>query len=306
MVYKMKLADISEIELDDDPFLPGGLGFTKLHGNGNDFVLIDETSREQIAEGEKKKFAIAFCHRHFGIGADGVLFLTGSSRASLGMRLIQPDGSEAEMCGNGIRCLAKYAWDTGYVGESFDVETLAGIIPVQVRERDGFFWAKVDMGVPRFDRPSIPACGEGDLISEEIDGRRVSAVNIGVPHAVLLVDDMDFDILRVAPSIRHNSLFPEGANVNFVKIVKVGQPLEIRTFERGVEGETLSCGTGSVAAASVARRLGLAGDEVLVQTKGGPLLISFEDGKAFMDGPAVTVCSGEFSLEYLWNLSMEP
>jgi diaminopimelate epimerase len=303
MVYKMKLADISEIELDDDPFRPVGLSFTKLHGNGNDFVLIDETGREQIAEGEKKKFAIAVCHRHFGIGADGVLFLTGSSRASLGMRLIQPDGSEAEMCGNGIRCLAKYAWDTGYVGESFDVETLSGIIPVQIRERDGLFWAKVDMGVPRFDRPSIPACGLGDLISEEINGIRVSAVNTGVPHAVVLVDDMNFDILKAAPFIRHNSIFPEGANVNFVKI---GEPLEIRTFERGVEGETLSCGTGSVAAASVARRLGLVDDEVLVQTKGGPLLISFEDGKAFMEGPAVTVCSGEFSLEYLWNLSMEP
>ena len=305
----MKLADISEIELDDDPFRPGGLSFTKLHGNGNDFVLIDETGREQIAEGEKKKFSIAVCHRHFGIGADGVLFLTGSPRADLGMRIIQPDGSEAEMCGNGIRCLAKYAWDTGYVGESFDVETLAGIIPLQVRERDGLFWAKVNMGLPKFDRPSIPACGQGDLISEEIDGFRVSAVNTGVPHAVVLVDDMNFDILKAAPSIRHNSLFPEGANVNFVRVVKSGkpgQPLEIRTFERGVEGETLSCGTGSVAAASVARRLGLIDDEVLVQTKGGPLLISFEEGKAFMEGPAVTVCSGEFSFEYLWNLSMEP
>ncbi|OPY51389.1 MAG: Diaminopimelate epimerase [Methanosaeta sp. PtaU1.Bin112] len=299
----MKLADISEIELDDDPFRPRGLSFTKLHGNGNDFILIDETSREQVAENEKKRFAIAVCHRHFGIGADGVLFLINSSRADLGMRLIQPDGSEAEMCGNGIRCLAKYAWDTGYVGEAFDIETLAGIIPVQVRERDGFFWTKVDMGTPKFDRPSIPACGQGELISEEIEGSRVSAVNTGVPHAVLFVEDMNFDILRAAPSIRHNSLFPEGANVNFVK---VGQHLEIRTFERGVEGETLSCGTGSVAAASVAHRMGLVDDEVLVQTKGGPLLISFEDGKAFMEGPAVTVCSGELSEEYLWNLSMEP
>jgi diaminopimelate epimerase len=298
----MKLADISEIELDDDPFRPHSLSFTKLHGNGNDFILVDEMNREQVVESEKRRFAIALCHRHFGIGADGVLFLTNSSRADLGMRIIQPDGSEAEMCGNGIRCLAKYAWDTGYVGEFFDVDTLAGIIPVQVRDRDGSFWAKVNMGVPLFDRSSIPACGTGVLISEDIEGCRVSAVNTGVPHAVVFVEDMDFDILKAAPFIRHNSLFPEGANVNFVK---VGQPLEIRTFERGVEGETLSCGTGSVAAASVARRLGLVDDEVLVQTKGGPLLISFEEGKAFMEGPAVTVCSGEISEEYLWNLSME-
>ncbi len=298
----MKLADISEIELDDDPFRPHSQSFTKLHGNGNDFILVDEMNREQVVEGEKRRFAIALCHRHFGIGADGVLFLTNSSRADLGMRLIQPDGSEAEMCGNGIRCLAKYAWDTGYVGEFFDVETLAGIIPVQVRDRDGSFWAKVNMGVPLFDRSSIPACGQGELISEDIEGYKVSAVNTGVPHAVVFVEDMDFDIMKAAPFIRHNSLFPEGANVNFVK---VGQPLEIRTFERGVEGETLSCGTGSVAAASVARRLGLVDDEVMVQTKGGPLLISFEEGKAFMEGPAVTVCSGEISEEYLWNLFME-
>jgi diaminopimelate epimerase len=302
MVYKMKLADISEIELDDDLFRPQSLTFTKLHGNGNDFILLDEMGQSQIAESEKRAFAIACCHRHYGIGADGVLFLTSSPCADLGMRLIQPDGSEAEMCGNGIRCLAKYAWDTGYVGESFDVETLAGIIPVQVREMDGSFWARVDMGVPKFDRPSIPACGCGELISEEIEGSLVSAVNTGVPHAVILVDDMDFEIQETALLIRHNNLFPEGVNVNYVK---AGRPLEIRTFERGVEGETFSCGTGAVAAASVARRLGLVDDDVPVQTKGGPLIITFEEGKAFMEGPAVTVCSGELSQEYLWSLSRD-
>lgn len=299
----MKLAEISEIELDGDPFRPHSLSFTKLHGNGNDFILVDEMGGGQVAEGLKKKFAIALCHRHYGIGADGVLFLTSSSRADAGMRLIQPDGSEAEMCGNGIRCLAKYAWDKGYVGELFDVETLAGIIPVQVREMDSSFWAKVDMGVPKFDRPYIPACGTGELISEEIEGLLVSAVNTGVPHAVVFVEDMMFDIGKTAPLIRHNSLFPEGANVNFVKI---GEDFQIRTFERGVEGETFSCGTGAVAAASVARRLGLVDDEALVQTKGGPLIITFEEGKAFMEGPAVTVCSGELSEEYLWSLTMEP
>jgi diaminopimelate epimerase len=302
----MKLAEISEIELDDCPFRSTSLTFTKLHGNGNDFMLIDEMNREQVSEDEKRKFARACCHRHYGIGADGVLFLSGSARADLGMRLIQPDGSEAEMCGNGIRCLAKYAWDTGYVGEQFDVETLAGIIPVQVRERDGFFWAKVNMGEPRFERSAIPACGSGELLKERLEGLPVSAVNTGVPHAVIFVDDLNFDILERAPSIRHHSIFPEGANVNFVKFVKSGQPLEIRTFERGVEGETLSCGTGSVAAASVARRLALAGDEVLVKTKGGPLIISFEGGNAFMEGPAVTVCSGEMDEEFLWNLYQEP
>ena len=297
----MKLAEISEIDLGESPYQEQSLTFTKLHGNGNDFILVDEMARPQVAEKDKKRFAIACCHRHCGIGSDGILFLSGSVRADLGMRLIQPDGSEAEMCGNGIRCLAKYAWDRGYVGEQFDVETLAGIIPVQVREDEGSFWAKVNMGQPRFDRPSIPACGSGELLQERMGDYSVSAVNTGVPHAVVIVDDLDLDldIMKLAPPIRHSSLFPEGANVNFVKI---GPSLEIRTFERGVEGETLSCGTGSVAAASVARRLGLAGDEVIVQTRGGPLIISFEGQNAFMEGPAVTVFSGELSQEYLWNL----
>jgi diaminopimelate epimerase len=302
MVYKMKLAEISEIDLGESPYQEQSLTFTKLHGNGNDFILVDEMARPQVAEKDKKIFAIACCHRHYGIGSDGILFLSGNTRADLSMRLIQPDGSEAEMCGNGIRCLAKYAWDRGYVGEQFDVETLAGIIPVQVREDEGSFWAKVNMGQPRFDRPSIPACGSGELLQERMGDYRVSAVNTGVPHAVVIVDDLDLDIIKLAPPIRHSSLFPEGANVNFVK---TGQSLEIRTFERGVEGETLSCGTGSVAAASVARRLGLAGDEVIVQTRGGPLIISFEGQNAFMEGPAVTVFSGELSQEYLWNLYPE-
>jgi diaminopimelate epimerase len=132
-----------------------------------------------------------------------------------------------------------------------------------------------------------------------MDGMEVSAVNTGVPHAVIFVDDLDIPISDLAPSIRHSDTFPLGANVNFVR---VGEALDVRTFERGVEGETLSCGTGSVACAAVARRLGLAGDEVLVNTMGGPLIVSFEDDRAFLDGPAVTVFSGELSLEYTAEL----
>jgi diaminopimelate epimerase len=302
MVYKMKLAEISDLELDDDPFRPNIFAFTKLHGNGNDFILIDEMHHELVAEHAKARFAKRCCRRNFGIGADGILFLVGSSRADLGMRLFQPDGSEAEMCGNGIRCLAKYAWETGYVGQGFNVETLAGIIPVQIREMDNCFWAKVDMGRPRFERPYIPAIGSGDFIMEPLEGQLVSAVNTGVPHAVIFVDDLVLPLEEVAPLIRHNGAFPEGANVNFVKM---GERFEVRTFERGVEAETFSCGTGAVACASVAHKLGFVGDEVLVETKGGPLIISFEGDHAFMDGPAVTVYSGELSEEYQWNLSEE-
>ncbi len=298
----MKLAEISEIGLEEDPFRPSVLAFTKLHGNGNDFIIIDEMRFEQVAESRKSSFAIGCCHRNFGIGADGVLFLVNSPRAELGMRLFQPDGSEAEMCGNGIRCLAKYAWDTGYVGQSFSVETLAGVVPVQVREMDDGFWARVEMGVPKFDRQSIPAVGTGEFLMERLENLQVSAVNTGVPHAVIFVDDLDLSVSEIAPRIRHSSVFPEGANVNFVR---PEDPFEVRTFERGVEAETFSCGTGAVASASVARRLGLVGDEVLVETRGGPLIVSFKGENAFMEGPAVTVYSGELSEEYHWNLFQE-
>ncbi|MEM0498474.1 MAG: diaminopimelate epimerase [Methanothrix sp.] len=272
------------------------LEFVKLHGNGNDFILIDEMNGKRIPDDEKNEAARILCHRNFGVGGDGVLFLVPSEKADIGMRLLQPDGSEAEMCGNGIRCLAKHAWESGYVGESFSVETLAGVIPIQVRRDRGVFWARVEMGVPRFERSEIPAEGEGVFIKVPIHGFEVSAVNTGVPHAVIFVDSLDLPVERLAPKIRHSSCFPEGANVNFVR---PGEHLEVRTFERGVEAETLSCGTGSVAAAAVARRLGLVGDSVEVRTRGGPLLISFVGDRAFMEGPAVTVCRGVISNEIL-------
>jgi len=298
----MKLDAISDMELDDVTYSSGAFSFTKLHGNGNDFILIDEMRQEMVPELSKGPFAVRCCRRNFGIGGDGVLFLSPGCDADLMMRLFQPDGSEAEMCGNGIRCLAKYAWEAGYVGEAFNVETLAGIIPIQVREMDNCFWAKVDMGVPKFDRPSIPAVGIGTLLLERIGDLEVSAVNTGVPHSVIFVESLDLPVDEVAPLIRHNTLFPEGANVNFVK---AGDSFEVRTFERGVEAETLSCGTGAVASAAVARKLGLTGDEVLVRTRGGPLIVIFENDRAYLEGPAVTVYSGELSLEYRWNLSQE-
>ncbi|MGC9515662.1 diaminopimelate epimerase [Methanocrinis sp.] len=297
----MKLKEMTDIRLDESPYDAGGISFTKLQGNGNDFILIDEHRRVKVADSLKGSFAIQCCHRNFGIGGDGVLFLSPSDHADLRMRLFQPDGSEAEMCGNGVRCLAKYAWDAGMVGQCFEVETLAGIITLKVREIGGDFWARVEMGTPCFDRAGIPALGEGEFLMEPLEGFEVSAVNTGVPHAVIFVDDlMDLPIEDVAPHIRRSSIFPEGANVNFVRI---GETFAVRTFERGVEGETLSCGTGSVASAAVARRMGMAGDEIFVETRGGPLLITFEGDRAYMDGPASTVYSGELSDEFHWDIS---
>ncbi len=264
--------------------------FTKLQGNGNDFILIDEFEKTVIPDDMKGQFSALYCDRRFGIGADGVLYLSKSQKSSLRMRLLQPDESEAEMCGNGIRCLAKYAFDAGYVKESCTVETVAGEMPVLIGYREDEFYATITMTTPQFGRKEIPATGEGEY-KEMIGGFTVYAVNTGVPHAVIVVDALDtVDIAAVAPPIRHHATFPKGANVNFVQ--RTGpDSISIRTFERGVEEETLSCGTGATASAAVAHKLGLVGTTVQVETKGGPLTITL-DGVAKMEGPAATVFEG--------------
>ncbi len=265
--------------------------FTKLHGNGNDFIVIDEREHVVIPDEMKGQFAAIYCDRRFGIGADGVIFLLRSEKSDLRMRLLQPDESEAEMCGNGIRCLAKYAFDAGYVKESCTVETPAGEIAVAMRYEEDEFTATTTMTPPKFDRKDIPATGTGDY-KERIGEFDVYAVNTGVPHAVIVVGAVDaVDVEAVAPAIRRHVTFEKGANVNFVE--KTGESgIRIRTFERGVEEETLSCGTGAAAAAAVVHRLGMTGDVVNVETRGGPLVISLKDGGATMEGPAATVFTG--------------
>jgi len=270
------------------------LKFTKLQGNGNDFILIDEFETIVIPDEMKGQFAHLYCDRRFGIGADGVLYLGRSSEADLSMRIFQPDESEAAMCGNGIRCLARYAFDQGYTGPSCTVETKAGIMGVQMRYEDDTFLASITMTDPRFERKDIPATGEGEY-RESIEGYDVYAVNTGVPHAVIFVEDLDaVPFPTLAPVVRHHATFPEGANVSIVS--RTGDDaIRIRTFERGIEEETTSCGTGATAAAAVAHHLGYVGPKVLVETEGGPLVITLGE-KTLMEGPAVMVFRG--SIEF--------
>jgi diaminopimelate epimerase len=206
------------------------------------------------------------------------------------MRLFQPDESEAPMCGNGIRCFVKHAYDAGYVEKTCSVETKAGIIPVEMRYVDDTFMATIGMPEPRFNRADIPATGEGEY-KETIQGYQVFAVNTGVPHAVIFTDDLDlFPLAEIGPVIRHHETFPEGANVNIVR--REGEDLlSIRTFERGVEDETFSCGTGATASAAVAHKLGYTGTKVRIETRGGPLVIILGE-KTLMEGPAETVYRG--------------
>lgn len=265
--------------------------FTKAHGNGNDFVVVDEWDGERVED--TAAFAETYCDRRFGVGADGVLFLRRPEEPTHDMRmvLVQPDGGEAEMCGNGARCLVRYAVEEGYAqeGDEVTVETLAGVREAVCRGDV----VRVEMGVPSFGAEDVPARRE--VVEEEVEGWEVTAVNTGVPHAVAFVEDIDaVDVETEAPAVRHAEAFPEGANVNFVE--EGDEELRVRTFERGVEDETLSCGTGAVAVAAVARRLGKTrADEVHVETCGGPLTVTFDDetGAAYMSGPAVLVYEGE-------------
>lgn len=261
--------------------------FTKLHGNGNDFILIDEYKGEIVPE--KSSFARKYCDRRFGIGADGVMYLGSSDIADIRMRIFNPDGTEAEMCGNGIRCLVKYALEEGYVKKNASVETPVGVLSVSSRN-DGKTWVTVNMGIPQFAREKIPAKGTGEFLDVEMHGYHVSAVNTGVPHAVIFVESFDPDLMLAAPGIRSDPIFPKGANVNFV-LVNSREEITIRTYERGVEAETLSCGTGAVAAAATAHRLGKTGDTVRVNTTGGELRITLDDF-AFMEGKAERVFEG--------------
>jgi diaminopimelate epimerase len=267
--------------------------FTKMQGNGNDFILVDEYEKEVIPDEMKGQFAALYCDRRFGVGADGVLYLSKSKKSSLRMRLFQPDESEAEMCGNGIRCLVKYAYDAEYVKESCTVETQAGETAVAMGYREDEFFAIITMPAPKFSRTDIPATGEGEY-KERIGEFDVYALNTGVPHAVVFVDSVDsVDVAAAAPPIRHHATFKNGANVNFVQ--RTGEDtIAIRTFERGVEEETLSCGTGATAAAAVVHRLGYTGPVVHVETRGGPLTVYLADG-AKMEGPAATVFSGSIT-----------
>ncbi len=264
--------------------------FTKLHENGNDFIVIDEWEHVVIPDDMKAQFAASYCDRRFGIGAEGVIFLKHSEKSDIHMRLFQPDQSEAGMYGNGIRCLAKYAFDAGYVKGTCTVDTLAGPVGVDMAYRDDTFVATISMPTPKFGRPEIPAKGDGEY-REHIGVFEVYAANTGVPHAVVLVDDLEtVNVEALAPPVRHHDSFTKGANVNFVQ--KTGDDsIRIRTFERGVEGETLSCGTGATASAAVVHHLGMMGDIVKVETGGGSLVIYLQGGTK-MEGPAETVFSG--------------
>lgn len=270
---------------------------TKMHGLGNDFIVFFD---EGTIELDVTDMAQRLCDRHTGIGADGLVIVMPSEVADVRMRIINSDGSEAEMCGNGIRCFAKYAYDRKIITKDiFTVETLAGIMTPEIIAEDGVAkLVKVNMGKPTFTASAIPMAVEAEKVIDytiDVDGTFyvVSSVLLGVPHTEVFVDDVQTVPLTVlGPKIEKHPLFPKGTNVNFVQVVNENT-VKVRTWERGA-GATLACGTGSCSSAVMAHEKGLTGRSVDVQLYLGTLHIDYdEDGTVYMTGPAAEV----FSLE---------
>ena len=273
--------------------------FTKMHGIGNDYVYVSlfEESVEEPVE-----LARAVSDRHFGIGSDGLILVGPSSVADVRMRIFNADGSEAEMCGNGIRCLAKYSYDNSLCRKDhMAVETGAGVKTVQLAiDAGGVAKVRVDMGAPRLKRGEIPMAGPPEercadeplsVGSEEI---RCTCVNMGNPHCIVFVDDVErAPLAELGPKIENHAAFPQLTNVHFVQVL-ARDHVRMVTWERG-SGVTLACGTGASAVCVAAAITGRANRQVLVHLPGGDLDLDFaRDEHVYLTGPATTVFTGEW------------
>jgi diaminopimelate epimerase len=275
--------------------------FTKMHGTGNDYIYLDAHT-EKLDGVDLPALARVLSDRHFGIGGDGIILIMPSDRADFRMRMFNADGSESEMCGNGMRCFAKYVYDHGLTDKTeLVVETGGGLIRPSLAIADGCVTSvTVDMGRPTLARQAIPMTGppEGGPVIDEplaVNGEqvRVTCVNMGNPHCVLFVDDVKgAPVHSLGPKIEHHEAFPARINVEFVE-VPAPDRLQMRVWERG-SGETLACGTGASASVVAAALNDLAGRACTVELLGGELGVEWrEDDHVLITGPAVEVFSGE-------------
>jgi diaminopimelate epimerase len=279
------------------------VNFTKMHGLGNDFIVIPHLDRT-LPDDRLPEIARKGCDRHFGIGADGILLVERSETADFRMRIYNPDGSEPQMCGNGIRCFAKYLYDRGLHSHPFvRVETEAGVLDLKLAISGGRAeQVRVDMGRPILERNRIPMSGGGSVpaIGETLraDGTefRFTAVSMGNPHCVIFVDEVEsFPVETAGPKIERHPLFPERINIEFAEIVG-REKIKMRVWERGA-GITLACGTGACATLVASALNGHTGRSATVQLPGGDLFIEWaDDDHLFMTGPATEVFEGEADL----------
>ncbi|HCP15615.1 MAG TPA: diaminopimelate epimerase [Peptococcaceae bacterium] len=285
--------------------------FTKMHGAGNDFSLFDGFHQTLPEYGPLAK---AVCDRHFGVGGDGIMVSLPSQSADVRMVYYNSDGSQGEMCGNGIRCFSKFVYEKGLVKKTeFDVETLAGIkrINLTLDEQGLVKRISVGMGKPLFPAESVPTTLVGDPVMMEpldVDGHLVmmTVMRLGVPHSVIVCEDLDkVDINGVGSKIEVHPAFPEKMNANFMQVVD-REHIKVKTFERGA-GRTLACGTGCCSSVVAGNLLGLLEPSVTVQAEGGVLEISLsEDYEVTMAGTAEMICDGEFSpwiMEQIKNMT---
>lgn len=274
--------------------------FTKMHGIGNDYVYVD-CFKEVV--NDPVNLAKRMSDRHFGVGSDGLILIMPSKKADAGMRIFNADGSEAQMCGNGIRCVAKYVYDYGITSKkAVTIETLAGIKEIELTVAGGkAVEARVNMGKPILARRQIPMVGEGaEVINETMPIKdrefKITCVSMGNPHCVIFVDEVDrINVARFGPVIESHHLFPERINVHFVQCFDK-ERVKMKTWERG-SGETLACGTGA-AAVCVAGALTKRTDRrILAHLPGGDLRLEWaQDGNVYMTGPATEVFKGEWGL----------
>lgn len=286
------------------------LHFTKMHGAGNDYIYINKLAGSgsvDILDSSFPDLARKVSDRHFGIGSDGLIMILPSDNADFFMRIFNADGSEAQMCGNGIRCVGKYVYDKGFTRKDrLAIETLSGIKTLQLHIKNGEVDSvTVDMGEPVLKRSNIPMnCNErgndnSPCISEIliVGGKefRITAVGMGNPHCVTYVDDVaSCEVEKFGPQIECNEIWPEKTNVEFIEVIDSNH-LKMRVWERG-SGETYACGTGTCAAVVASWLNGFTGRSVEVSLLGGKLKINYDEATnhIFMTGEARFIAEGEY------------
>lgn len=278
--------------------------FTKMHGCGNDYIYID-CFKETVTN--ESALAVKLSDRHFGIGGDGIILIKKGTKADFEMVMYNPDGTRAEMCGNAIRCVAKYVYDNGYTDKtSFSIESMGAVKYIDVTVENGkVILAKVDMGAPILKAADVPVNSDNEkVIAEKITVAdrefNMTCVSMGNPHAVMFIDEhpKDFDLDFYGAKFECNTdIFPNRVNAEFAKVID-RRNIEMRVFERGT-GETLACGTGTCATVVAAILNGYVDNDVTVHLIGGDLQIQWsgkEEDSVFMTGPAATVFTGEIDL----------
>ena len=275
--------------------------FTKMHGCGNDYVYINGF-KEKVEN--KSEIVIKLSDRHFGIGGDGVIFINPSKIADFEMEMYNADGTRAEMCGNGIRCVAKFVYDKGLTDKkNISIESFGKIKYLELTVEDGkVAMVRVNMGAPELIAENVPVISENEKVIDEeieVDDKiyHMTAVSMGNPHAVVFVNDVnDFPLETVGPKFEHHVRFPKRVNAEFVRVVD-RKNVEMRVWERG-SGETFACGTGCCATVVACILNGLTEEQVTVKLLGGSLVIQWdrEQNLVYMTGPAATVFEGEVDL----------